>query len=97
MRKLFNSIGCRLYGHHPWVLSGIHSDANEDGTLTLSAETALADCKRCGKKTTEPGHRDWVVKPLYTIRVTEVSMHHVDGQTHNVVKHEIRPIGAPSA
>lgn len=91
MRKLFNLIGCRLYGHHPWVLSGIKFGYPDDGGLDLSVETALDGCKRCGKGT-RPRYIDWESKPLYTVRVTEVIMHHVNGQTHNKVSHEIRPI-----
>lgn len=87
MRKLFNALGCKIYGHHPWVQSTVKFDT-EDGPLGVAIETRLADCKRCDHK----GVGEWETHPLYTVHVTEFSMAW-DGDHHtNKVAHEIRPV-----
>lgn len=75
MKNVLAKLGCKVYGHHPWVGNGVSfgDPDEEDGNgVLVTLRTDYGSCKRCGSH--DSVKHDLSIRK-YIVRMTPESFH----------------------
>ncbi len=87
-RRWLDLIGCRVYGHHWYSMSGLHTEPNdEDGTLDVYLEIKYGKCKRCDALPEDPDVYD---QPSFNISVRDYKIEATRGGVEVKIEHEVK-------
>lgn len=86
-------LGCKVFGHHPWVGTGVSFGPPEDdeetpGDVVVTVRTDYGACKRCGSHDSVKHNvsiRRWVVQQTIERVQVKVFAHEDNGSI------EVRP------